>query len=114
MRKVIGRSKRIHAPAALVNPFTSMALDLHHRVVIGFQRQIAALGIALEEPSFLKKSRYTMTNGMHQRFEFIDVGRFYPAKAQASIVILHSFIEKLIIPTYLASPGVFWPTTIKL
>jgi hypothetical protein len=55
-----------------------------------------------------------MTNGMHQRFEFIDVGRFYPVKAQASIVILHSFIEKLIIPTYLASPGVFWPTTIKL
>ena len=36
---------RIHALAALVIPFTSMALQLHHGIVIiGFQRQIAVPG----------------------------------------------------------------------
>jgi hypothetical protein len=36
---------RIHALAALVIPFTSMALQLHHRVVvIRFQRQVAVPG----------------------------------------------------------------------
>ena len=75
---MIGRSKRIHAPAALVNPFTSMALQLHHRVVvIGFQRQVAVLGIALEESAFLKELGHTVTDGMYQRFEFIDAWRFY-------------------------------------
>jgi hypothetical protein len=58
-----------------------MALQLHHRVVvIGFQRQVAVLGITFEEPSFLQESRYTMTDGMHQRFEFIEAWRFYPVK----------------------------------
>jgi hypothetical protein len=67
-----------------------MALQLHHRVVvIRFQRQIAALGIALEEPSFLQESRYTMTDGMHQSFEFINVWRFYPVKTQFSMSILN-------------------------
>jgi hypothetical protein len=50
-----------------------MLLQLHHGiVVIRFQRQIAVLGIALEEPSFLQKSGYTMTDGMHKRFELLD------------------------------------------
>ena len=39
-----------------------MALQLRHRVVIiRFQRQIAALGIALEEPSFLQESGHTVS-----------------------------------------------------
>ena len=60
-----------------------MTLQLHHGiVVIRFQRQVAALGITLEEPSLLQESGYTVTDDMHQRFEFIDVGRFYPMKAQ--------------------------------
>jgi hypothetical protein len=34
-----------------------MPLKPHHRVVvIRFQRQVAVLGIALEEPSFLEES----------------------------------------------------------
>ena len=67
-----------------------MALELHHRVVvIRFQCQIAALGIALEEPSLLEESRYTVTDRMHQRFEFIHTGCIDPLKAQAPIVILH-------------------------
>jgi hypothetical protein len=67
-----------------------MPLQLSHGiVVIRFQRQISILGIALEERSFLQESGYTVTDGMDQRFELIDVGRFYPVKAQAPIVIFH-------------------------
>ena len=67
-----------------------MALQLHHRVVIiRFQRQVSALRITLEEPSFLQESRYSMTDSMHQRFEFIHAWRFYPVKSQAPIAILH-------------------------
>ena len=67
-----------------------MALQLHHRVVdIQFHRQEAALRIALEEPSFFQESRYTMTDGMHQGLEFIDVGRLYPVKTSAPIAIFH-------------------------
>ena len=44
-----------------------MTLQLHHGiVVIGFQRQIAVLGITFEEPSFLKKSSNTVTDSMHK------------------------------------------------
>jgi len=54
-----------------------MPLQLSHGiVVIRFQRQISILGIALEERSFLQESGYTVTDGMDQRFELIDVGRF--------------------------------------
>ena len=67
-----------------------MALELRHRVVvIRFQRQVTVLCIALEKTSFLQESRYTMTNGVHQRFEFIHAWCIYPVKAQAPIVILH-------------------------
>ncbi len=67
-----------------------MPLQLSHCIiVIRFQRQVAVLGITLEEPSFLEESRYSMTNGMHQRFEFIHAWRIYPVKAQAPMAILH-------------------------
>ena len=67
-----------------------MPLQLSHGIiVIRFQRQVAVLGITLEEPSFLEESRYSMTNGMHQRFEFIDIWRFYPVKTQVSTIIRH-------------------------
>ena len=42
-----------------------MALQLHHGIVIiRFQRQIAALGIALEESSFLQKTSDTVTDSL--------------------------------------------------
>ena len=54
-----------------------MSLQLSHGIiVIRFQRQVAALGIPLEEPSLLQESRYTITDGMHKRFEFIVTWRF--------------------------------------
>ncbi len=54
-----------------------MPLQLCHGIiVIRFQRQVAALGIPLEEPSLLQESGYTVTDGMHQRFEFIEAWRF--------------------------------------
>ena len=59
-----------------------MPQQLHHGIiVILLQRQVAVLGITLEEPSFLQESSYTLTDGMHQRFEFSYVGRVYPVKA---------------------------------
>ena len=49
-----------------------MPLQLCHSIiVIRFQRQIAALGIALEESSFLQESGYTMADSVHQCFDFI-------------------------------------------
>ncbi len=66
-----------------------MSLELRDRVVvIRFQRQVAALSIALEQPSFLQESGHTETDGMDHYFERIDVWRFYPMKTQAPIVVL--------------------------
>jgi hypothetical protein len=50
-------------------------------IVIEFQRQVTVLCITLKKPSFLKDSGHTATDGMHQRFEFLDVWRLYPVKA---------------------------------
>ena len=83
-----------------------MALQLHHRIiVIRFQRQIAALGncsmrcstfcihavvgIALEEPSFLQESGYTMTDGMYKLPEFLNIWGDNPLETQFSMSIFH-------------------------
>ena len=51
-----------------------MPLQLHHRVVvIRFQRQVAVLGIALKEPSFIKESGYTVTDSMDQRAKSLNI-----------------------------------------
>ena len=78
------------APAALVNPFTSMALQLHHRVVvIRFQRQVAVLGVAFQQPPSFQKPRNPVTYGMHECLDFLDVWRLYPVKTQFSMPVLN-------------------------
>ena len=67
-----------------------MSLQLHHGiVVIRFQRQIAVLGIALEESSFLQESDYTMTDGMYKLSKFLNIWGDNPLETQFSMSIFH-------------------------
>lgn len=80
---------RIHALAALVNPFTSISLQLEQGViVVAVQQQIGVFHIPLQPAFLFQIPADTLAELMHQGTQFFPCGSLDAVKAHGTVLIL--------------------------